>query len=357
MSPASMSAIPSYGPQFPQGTRPGIAILGCGDIAQNAHLPAYRDHDLDVVGVWSRTPSRTDDIREWFSFVRKVYTSPEELLADPEVGIVDIATPPHARLRWMEAAVAAGKHVLAQKPITTDVDALGPILAEADRRGLRVAANQNGRWAPPWRLATMLVADGAVGDVVGVTHLHDKPLPPIVGTAFDDMDHMLVSDYLMHWIDITRCWFDGKRADAVYARDSRVPDQPPEAKNPWSADVQVRCTDGANALLRVVGDARTGKPSCPFWIHGTEGTLRGSVLFGSDRLELERGDTTTAYTLRGQWFVDGFAGAMGELMCAIAEDREPENSAAHNAASLRLMRAAVDSAETGHDVSLTGLQL
>ena len=290
--------------------------------------------------------------------MRKVYGSPEELLADPEVQIVDIATRPEDRLTWIEAAIRAGKHVLAQKPLTLDLPALVPLLEEANRRGLRIAVNQNGRWAPPWRLATLLIQNGAIGDVVGITHLHDKPMPPIAGTPFDDMPHMVIADYLMHWIDITRCWLDGKQADSVQAHDSRVPGQPLTAKNPWSASVQIACTDGASALLRVVGNVRTKNGSCPFWIHGTEGTIRGSVLLGSDRLELERDDTTVRYALDGQWFVDGFAGAMGELMCAVVEDREPYNSAAHNVASLQLMLAARTSAE--HDgivVPMHGLQL
>lgn len=349
---------PDYRPQFPQGGKTGIGILGCGSIAQKAHLPAYEQYGLDVVGVWSRTAARTAGLPVRFESVRKVYDTAEELLADPDVNIVDLATPQEDRMKWLAAAVAAGKHVLAQKPLTMDVASLAPILAEARDRGLKIAVNQNGRWAPAWRLATLLIERGDIGDVVGVTHLHDKPLPPIAGTHFDDMPHMLVTDYLMHWIDITRCWLGGKEVRSVQANDSRVPGQPLGAKNPWSASVQISCTDGAHALMRVVGDVRTSKPSCPFWIHGTEGTIRGSVLQGSDRLELERGATTTQYALDGQWFIDGFAGAMGELMCAIAEDREPYNSAAHNIASLQLMLASHESADTGSPViSMSSLPL
>ncbi|WP_028280644.1 Gfo/Idh/MocA family oxidoreductase [Arthrobacter sp. H5] len=341
------ATLPNYLPQFPAGTQPSIGILGCGGIAQTAHLPAYEKYGLDVAGVWSRTPTTTADIAERFSSVRRVYASPEELLADPDVGIVDLATPAEDRLVWLAAAVSAGKHVLAQKPLTTDLDGLAPILAEAEDRGVWIAVNQNARWAPAWRLATLLIEDGAIGEVVGVTHLHDKPLPPIAGTHFDDMPHMLITDYLMHWIDITRCWLAGKEMAWVQAHDARLPGQPSTAKNPWSASIQFACTDGAHALLRVVGDVRTKKPSCPFWIHGTEGTIRGSVLGGSDRLELERGAVVTQYALEGQWFVDGFAGAMGELMCAIAEDRQPYNSVVHNVASLELMLAARASADDG----------
>ena len=51
--------------------------------------------------------------------------------------------------------------------------------------------------------------------------------------------------------------------------------------------------------------------------------------------------------LSGAWFVDGFAATMGELMCAVAEDRDPENSAADAARSVAVVLAARESAE--HD--------
>ncbi|MBA3989628.1 MAG: Gfo/Idh/MocA family oxidoreductase [Propionibacteriales bacterium] len=349
---------PDYRPRFPQGERLGIGILGCGEIAQQAHLPAYGDYDLDVVGVWSRTPTTTATVRQRFPFVRRIFATAEDLLDDPQVQVVDVATRPEGRLEWLAAAVSAGKHVLAQKPLTTDLAALAPVLDEADRRGVRIAVNQNGRWAPAWRLATLLVEAGAIGKVVGVTHLHDKPLPPIAGTHFDEMAHMLIADYLMHWIDITRCWLAGNQVEAVQARDHRTPGQPHTAKNPWAATVQIHCVDGADALVRIAGDVNTRRPACPFWIHGTEGTIRGSILVGSDFLDLERDGVSTRYTLDGEWFVDGFAGAMGELMCAVVENREPYHSAAHNASSLRLMLAARESAEQhGAAVPMNRLQL
>ncbi len=338
--------VPDYRPRFPDG-RPGVAILGCGQIATTAHLPAYERNGVDVVGVWSRDDSTTAGIQDRFPGVGRVYRDGAELLADTRVSIVDIATGPHGRVEWIAAAIEAGKHVLAQKPLISDpaeLPTLLAVIAEADRRGLRVAVNQNARWAPVWRLATLLIRQGAIGQVVGVTHLHDKPLPPIAGTAFDDLEHMLLSDYLVHWVDITRCWLEGSTVQTVVSHDSRVPGQPDTARNPWQATVHIGCTDGATAALRVVGNAATRTGGCPFWVHGTEGTLRGSILLGSDRLILERGEATTSFALEGQWFVDGFAGTMAELMSAIAEDREPENSAAHVIASVRTTFAAVESA-------------
>ncbi len=342
-------------PRFPSdpAARGGVAILGCGAIAQSAHLPAYAQHGVGVTGVWSRSPATTRDVRARFADVGRVYTSAEELLADPDVRYVDLATGPEGRLGWIEAAVAAGKHVLAQKPLTldrADLARLPAVLERARAAGVRVAVNHNGRWAPPWRAASLLIRDGAVGAVTGVTHLHDKPLPPLAGTPFDDVPHMLLTDYLLHWVDISRTWLaDGGAGPVtwVQAVDSRVPGQAAEARNPWSATLTLATAAGATATMRVTGSNVASEPGCPFWVHGTTGTVRGSVLLDSDRAEVDDGTTRTAVPLSGAWFVDGFAAAMGELMCAVVEDREPENSAADAARSVELVLAARDSADRG----------
>jgi predicted dehydrogenase len=339
-------------PRFPED-RGGVAILGAGRIAQSAHLPAYAEHGVGVTGVWSRTSATTATIRDRFPFVGRVYAKAEDLLADPEVRYVDLATGPEGRLNWIEAAVEAGKHVLAQKPLTlsaADLERLPSLLARAEAAGVRIAVNHNGRWAPPWRAVTLLLRQGGVGAVVGVTHLHDKALPPLVGTPFDDVPHMLLTDYLLHWVDITRTWLaDGGagRVVSVQAVDCRVPGQPAEARNPWSATLSMSASAGATAVLRIPGNVVSSEPGCPFWVHGTDASLQGSVLLDSDRLQVDDGLTRTAVSLSGAWFVDGFAAALGELMCAVAEDRQPENSAADAAESVRLVLAARESAEYG----------
>lgn len=343
-----MNDTPDYRPHVPQNPL-SVGLIGAGGIARTAHLPAYAAWGIPVAGVASRSPAPARELAAAFD-VETVYDDVDSLLADPRVEVVDIATGPEGRLDLIEAAVGAGKHVLAQKPLSIDaaeLPRLHAVLADARDRGLRVAVNQNARWAPAWRLATLLVRDGAIGEVVGVTHLHDKPLPPLAGTPFDDVPHMLIADYLVHWIDITRCWLEGARVASVSAQDSRVPGQPDEARNPWHAGIQLATSTGASASLRIVGNAKATAGGCPFWIHGTTGTIRGSVLLGSDFLELDRDGTITRYPLEGQWFTDGFAGAMGELLSAVAEDREPENSAEHVLASVRIGLAAVASAEGG----------
>ena len=336
-----------YRPSFPPGFRPGLGLIGCGEIARSWHLPAYAEYGVNVVGVYDPAPEATEGICDRFPFVRRVFPSLDELLVDEEIEIVDVATRPDVRPALILQSIDAGKHVLAQKPLAFDLRAARRLADEAEGHGIKVAVNQNGRWSPPWRIATLLIEQGAVGDVLAVTHFHDRPLPPLVGTHFDQLDHFVIYDYFAHWIDICRCWLDGKTVQAVRALDYRTPDQPAEAKSPWAAWVEIHYTDGASALIRNVGEARTTRPSSPFWVHGTEGTIRGSVLLGSDFIELERNGISSRYAFEGAWYPDGFAGALGELVTSIAENREPFNSARHNLLSLQMTLAASRSAEEG----------
>lgn len=330
-------------PRLPAGRKPGIGIVGCGAIVRDSHLPAYAAYGLDVVGVHSRSPQGIALARERFD-VGRTYDSLDELLAAPDVEIVDVATHPGVRPEIVRRALDAGKHVLAQKPFALDVAAARELVAYADERGLRLAVNQNARWAPAFRVATLLVEAGAIGEVLAVTHVHEEHGRWLIGSHFDDVRHFVLFDFMVHFIDATRCWLDGKQPSVVRAREYRTPGQPPEAKEPWAGIVDVAYADGSSAVIRAVGCNETSEPRFPFWIHGSEGTITGRVATG-EYVELERDGVHTRFPLAGEWMLDGFAGTMGELMCAIEEQREPSNSARHNLLSLELTLAACRSAE------------
>jgi predicted dehydrogenase len=335
-------------PSFPQHYCPGIGIVGCGGIVRSSHLPSYARYGQRVVGVYDVRPEAMVGIREQFGV--ETFGELAELLSHPEVEIVDIATHPDVRPALIRDALAAGKHVLAQKPLAEDLDTARELVEEAERRGLRLAVNQNGRWAPAWRVATLLVEQGAIGDVVAVTHLYDHNYGFTLGTVFDEIRHLVLYDYSVHWFDITRCWLEGKTATTIRAREYRTPNQPRKSTARWGAWATIEYDDGSNALIRGVGGSATTRPSKPFWIHGSEGTIRGRVLGsgpvpGSELVELERDGARTRFELEGTWNSQGFAGTMGELVSSIAEEREPYNSARHNLLSLELTLAACRSAE------------
>lgn len=326
-------------PAFPDEYRPGIGIVGYGGVVRRGHLPAYEKYGCRVVGVHAESDDAANTVG------LRVFPSLDSLLADDAVEIVDVATPPEGRASLIRGALAAGKHVLSQKPLADDVDEARALADEAERAGVRLAVNQNARWAPSWRVATLLVAQGALGDVFSITHLLEKRFDFVLESPrLDALSHFLLYDYLVHWIDISRCWFDGKDAVSVRALERRTAGQPREGTAPWGGLVAVDYADGSTAVIHSTGGSASD-PRCRFWIHGTEATVRGAILHGTDFVELDRRGEVSRYPLEGEWWPDGFAGAMAELMSAIAEDREPYNSARHNLLSLELTLAACSSAE------------
>jgi predicted dehydrogenase len=335
-----------YRPVFPNLREElGIGIVGFGSVARKWHLTAYEKYGLKVVGVYDISPQATAEVGQYLNKLR-VFESLDQLLEHPDIQIVDIATRPLGRVELIRKVLHAGKHILAQKPLATNISEAHSIVEEAERLGLRLAINHNGRWAPPWRYASLLIQDGAIGDVLSVTHLYDTRLSwkpnPLHGSS-----HFFIYDYSIHWIDITRCWLEDKTLINVQAREFPAPKQSEDGNIMQTMWMLMEYAGGANAVIRGVGcaDSHTGHP---FWIHGTEGTLRGSVDCQSgDYVELEKKGERSLYELEGNWFPDGFAGAMGELFCAIAEGREPYNSARHHLLSLESTLAACQSAEQG----------
>ena len=196
VTPSPLGSL-DYRPAFPSGYAPGIGIVGCGGIAKDWHLPTYGRYGVDVVGVYDVVPEATRGICDTFPFVGRVFPSLDDLLADPRIDIVDIATGPEVRLDLIARAVKAGKHVLAQKPLALDLGAARAVVEDAERRGIRVAVNQNGRWSPPWRIATLLVEDGAIGDVV-VHHARARQAAAaLVGTHFEEVEHFTIFDFFV----------------------------------------------------------------------------------------------------------------------------------------------------------------
>ena len=80
-----------YKPRFPDAYSPGIGIIGCGGIVKGSHLKAYNLHKLNVVGVYDRYPEATEGVQEKFG-VKHIFGELDELLAHPEIEVVDIAT-------------------------------------------------------------------------------------------------------------------------------------------------------------------------------------------------------------------------------------------------------------------------
>ena len=90
-----------------------------------------------------------------------------------------------------------------------------------------------------------------------------------------------------------------------------------------------------------------------FAVTGSKGVLTAiGPLLKIDEVTLETEEGVAIAKLEGEWFNDGFRGTMGELLCAIEEDREPFNSARNNLKTLEAVFAVIGSADNGQTVQV-----
>jgi predicted dehydrogenase len=330
-----------YQPRDPQRYRPNIGLIACGAITKE-HLAAYRAAGYRVVALCDLVLNRARKRQKEFFPEAKLYSDYRELLRRDDIEVVDIATHPPDRAPLIRDALLARKHVLSQKPFVLDLSVGQRLVDLADRQGVKLAVNQNGRWAPHFSYIRQAINAGLVGQVMAAHLSVHWDHGWVKGTQFENVKHLLLYDFAIHWFDIVTCFMGERRPTRVYASMTRSPTQ--QVRPDLLAQAMIEY-DGAQASLVFDADTRFG-PQDRTFVTGSEGTIASDGATSRDQtITLHTSAGLAVPKLTGRWFPDGFHGTMGELLCAIEENREPDNSARNNLRSLELCFAAVTSAE------------
>lgn len=211
----------------------GVGVIGTHAWADKAHLPGYAAHDrVDLVAVCDIDESRARAAAEKFG-ARRVFTSAEALIADPEVQMVDVCTPTHTHLPLSLAAIDAGKHVLSEKPLHTQAGPAFEAAARAEERGVRTKLGFTFRYSPAIRQLKAWIDDGTLGEIFHVhgfeqnsQWLHpDVPLrqiPPDAGR--DRLIPASIVGYGSHLIDLMR-WLGGEFSAVAASMRNFVPER------------------------------------------------------------------------------------------------------------------------------------
>uniref|UniRef100_UPI00261D2FBD Gfo/Idh/MocA family protein n=1 Tax=Trebonia sp. TaxID=2767075 RepID=UPI00261D2FBD len=142
-----------------------IGILGTARIAGRALLaPSAAVPSVAVVAVAGRDATRASAFAARHGIPR-AYGSYEELLDSPAVDAVYVPLPNALHARWTLRALAAGKHVLCEKPFAANAAEAGEVLDAAQASGLVVMEGMHYRYHPLVRRLVAMIGDGAIGAV------------------------------------------------------------------------------------------------------------------------------------------------------------------------------------------------
>lgn len=141
-----------------------IGILGASDIAYKRFLPALIKSDrFSFAGIASREPERCERFLKKFG--GRCYSDYLSLLADRSIDCVYLPLPPALHAYWGEKVLRAGKHLLMEKPFTTDVRSTKHLLTLSEQLGLAVHENYMFLFHRQLQKIKELLADGTFGQL------------------------------------------------------------------------------------------------------------------------------------------------------------------------------------------------
>ena len=140
-----------------------VALLGFGLAGRVFHAPLVEA----TPGLRLHTVVSSDPAKVASAYPQaRVLTDPQAAFADPDIDLVVVATPNHTHAPLALAALAAGKHVVVDKPFALDLAEARAMIEAADRAGRRLSVFHNRRWDADFLALRALLAEGRLGEVV-----------------------------------------------------------------------------------------------------------------------------------------------------------------------------------------------
>jgi predicted dehydrogenase len=264
----------------------GAAVIGSGFIG-TVHIEALRRHGVQVRGLLGSTPDRGAASARRLG-VPRAYGSLDELLADEGVDVVHVTSPNHLHHPQVTSILAAGRHVVCEKPLAMTSEESAELVRLAADSGRVNAVNFNIRFYPLNQHVHELVTNGGIGDVRLVSGHYFQDwllletdwnwrLEPQLGGAL-----RAVGDIGSHWLDLI-AFTTGLRITEVMADLTTFI---PTRQQP-SGPVQSFSTErSADTVAREIGTEDTAVILLRFE-NGARGTVAISQLSAGRKNSLE----------------------------------------------------------------------
>ena len=328
-----------------------VGIVGCGYQGRLLAQAIASTHKLRVVACADPVGDAAAEVAA-LARHSNVYASADELLDKSKVDAVMIATPHHVLCEIALAAIGAGKHVLAEKPIAMNEQEAARIEAAAAQAGICYMSGYSLRFFVAQKQVCELLGAGAVGEIQAVTAgIGTGPLGDWFGRAEMGGGALL---YLgSHLVDEI-LWFVEDEPVQVYAGVRHLPDTGTDETSVF----QIHFAGGAVAQC-LVTQAVEG------WfdfvnIYGREGRiglqssnwLRYEISVSSTAQPAYAEPTKICPRLRGDPIMMMLVPEVEEFAAAIRENRPPAITATDGRQVLKVLDAVVESGQTGRSVSL-----
>ncbi|MDH7790549.1 Gfo/Idh/MocA family oxidoreductase [Ochrobactrum sp. AN78] len=362
-----MSTAQGFTPDPPVRVRDfKIGCIGAGMIMAECHLAAYKEAGFKIGAIASRTKARAEEVaRRWE--IATVHDTPEALIGDEAIEILDIAYPPDQQPALIRKALAQPhiKGILAQKPLALTLEEAIALRDEAAKAGKILSVNQNMRYDQSMRVLKQILDNGELGTPVMAT-IEMRAIPHWQG-FLEDYDRLTLSNMSVHHLDVLRFLFGEPETITTLTRTD------PRTKFAHKDGITVSTLMFPSGVMAVsMEDVWSGPREEGFdsdiyikWrVEGTDGVAQGTIGWpdGSPSTLTYASKKTTggkwvSPKWETMWFPHAFIGVMEQLQYAIQSGEPPALSVADNVKTVALIEAGYKSIDEGRTVRLSEISI
>jgi predicted dehydrogenase len=238
-----------------------VGVIGAHHWAEKAHLPGYAAHEaVEIAAICDVERGRAERLATMFG-AKAVYTDHREMLADPTIRMIDVCTPTATHLPLSLDAIAAGKHVMSEKPLHTDAAPAFDAAERARAAGVRTKLGFTFRYSPAIRRLKGWIEDGTLGEIFHIHGLEQNSQfldPDYELRQFDTSsprDRLIpasIVGYGSHLLDLMR-WLGGEFGSVASTMRNFVPER---LVRGLEGRQRFQVEDGTVALVEYQGGAQ-----------------------------------------------------------------------------------------------------
>lgn len=347
-----------------------VAIIGCGAIANIAHIPAYlKNGGVNILYFCDIIPERAEQAVRKYGCGTAV-TDYRDILRDPQVDAVSVCVPNHAHAPITIAALEKGKHVLCEKPVASTYDEAREMQQAQHRTGKTLAIGVVNRYNEAVRRIRSIIESGGLGEVyhVYISFRHHRAIPGLGGdfTTKAVAGGGALIDWGVHYLDLVMYCLNNPAprtvsgevfsqlgrpiADYAYVdmwAGPPVPDGTYDVEDSVTALIR---TDGPVLTLNGAWAQNIGEKEQYIDFLGSKAGIRlqyggGFTLYGTQDGAL----TTTSFDFRSD---DMYQREIDDFVACVKTGKQPDSHIDNVILTARLLQAIYDSAAQHKEVAV-----
>jgi len=247
-----------------------VGIVGCGLIAEGQHIPSFMRLKRNVVlqAVCDKNENLAREIATKYS-IPGVYCDLSQMLSKENLDIIDICTPPQTHAPLAVEAIEHGCHVLVEKPMALKTSDCDRMIDASYRHGVKLCVIHNMLFNPLFPEAKKLVAEGAIGDFIGMRIFMSDPREKMVSKEdhwYHKLPGGLIGETGPHAVYMSLAFLNKVKDVDIYAKNF--------LEHPWAPFDEFRIElDGGEAISSIAMSYASNRRNLYIDILGTEGAL------------------------------------------------------------------------------------